>query len=63
MDKTVHKFVNFILNNKQANELDVYMLGITDISGTIDRAKKNGYEIKSRNNGSIWRRKKIYYMD
>jgi|LUMM01.1.fsa_nt_gb hypothetical protein len=63
MDKDAHRLLNFLYQNNEANELDIHMLGIWDVSSTVKRLNKVGYGIKSKTYGSIWQRKKIYYMD
>ena len=62
MDKETHKLVQYLLIHDSANDLDVYMLGIGNISSTIKEALKYGYEIKKENIGVLWNKKTIYYM-
>jgi len=62
MDKETHKLVHFLKNNKIACGLDIHMLNILDVSGVINRAKKNGYKIKTKRIGKKWLGKKVYYL-
>jgi hypothetical protein len=63
MDKETHKIVQYLLIHGSANDLDVYMLGIHNISSTIKEASKHGYEIKKKHSGVLWNRKTTYHME
>ena len=63
MDKETHKVVKYLLIHESANDLDVYMLGIHNISSTIKEASKYGYEIKKKHSGVLWNRKTTYHME
>ena len=63
MDKETHRVVQYLLIHESANDLDVYMLGIHNISSTIREALKYGYKIKKKHSGVLWNRRTIYYME
>jgi|14BtaG_2_1085337.scaffolds.fasta_scaffold12899_2 hypothetical protein len=63
MDKETHRVVQYLLIHGSANDLDVYMLGIHNISSTIKEALKHGYEIKKKHSGVLWNRKTTYHME
>ena len=63
MDTETHKIVQYLLNHNSANDLDVYMLGIHNISSTIKEASRYGYNIKKKHSGVLWNKKTIYYME
>ena len=60
MDKITHSLVNFL--KKTATDLDLQMIGILDVTGYLQEAKRHGYIIKRKYKGKIWNRNKVYYM-
>ena len=62
MDRITHSLVNYLKQNKTANDLDLQMIGILYVTGYLQEAKRHGYIIKRKYEGKIWNRKKVYYM-
>jgi len=62
MDKITNSLVNFLKQNKTATDLDLQMIGILDVTGYLQEAKRHGYIIKRKYEGKIWNRNKLYYM-
>lgn len=62
MDRETHRIVQYLITHDSASDMDVYMLGIHNISSTIREALKYGYKIEKKHMGALWNRSTVYYM-